>query len=276
MKLDRIAALLAKAERTDNPDEADAYLTKAQLLATLASIDLASARNFTRNAESTSPITRTITIGEKGKRANTHLVNLFVVVAHSNSAHVDVARDSTYVLCFGMPSDLDSIETLFASIAVQMTSQANAYVTSGSWRGEVFDGRVRVNGKITRRRREFTAQTARAAFYRAYILRIDERLRDGRNQAIQESDRVNVGHIHAGGESGALVLAGKEKAVAEFHRRTSQARGSWSGYSGSATAHSGSAASAGRTAASRARLGEPTLGNRKELGGSRKQLRGGS
>ena len=30
MSLDRIAALLAKAERTDNDAEADAYLTKAQ------------------------------------------------------------------------------------------------------------------------------------------------------------------------------------------------------------------------------------------------------
>lgn len=271
MKLDRIAALLAKAERTDNPAEADAYLTKAQLLATLASIDLASARDFTRTAESTAPVTRTVTIGEKGKRANTHLVNLFVVVAHSNSTHVDVARDSTYVICYGMPNDLDSVEKLFVSIAVQMTSQATTYVNSGSWRGEVFDGRVRVNGRVTRRRLEFTAQTARAAFYRAYIVRIEERLREGREQAIRESDHLNVRHIESGGESGAVVLAGKEKTVADFHRRTSEARGSWSGYSGTATAHSGSAASAGRSAASRAHLVD-----HKGVAGGRRQLRGGS
>lgn len=271
MKLDRIAALLAKAERTDNPAEADAYLTKAQLLATLASIDLTTARDHTRTSESSAPITRTVTIGEKGKRANTHLVNLFVVVAHSNSSHVDIARDSTYVICFGMKSDLDSIEALFASIAVQMTSQANAYVSSGSWRGEKFDGRVRINGSITRRRIEFTAQTARAAFYRAYIVRIDERLREGREQAIKESDRLNSSRIKSGGDSGALVLAGKEKTVSDFHRRTSQARGSWSGYSGSASANSGSAASAGRSAASRARLA-----NQQGLSGGRKQLPGGA
>lgn len=271
MKLDRIAALLAKAERTDNPAEADAYLTKAQLLATLASIDLATARIHTRNSESAAPLSRTVTIGEKGKRANTHLVNLFVVVAHSNSTHVDVARDSTYVISFGMVSDLDSVETLFASVAVQMTSQANVYVNSRSWQGESFDGRIRVNGIKTRRRIEFTAQTARAAFYRAFIVRIDERLKEGRKQAIQESDRLNLGHIKSGGQSGALVLAGREKTVADFHRHTSQARGSWSGYSGSATAYSGSAASAGRSAASRARLTEP-----QGISGGRRQLPGGA
>ncbi len=270
MKLDRIAALLAKAERTDNPAEADAYLTKAQLLATLASIDLASARDHTRTRESSVPITRTVTIGEKGKRANTHLVNLFVTVAHSNSTHVDVARDSTYVIIFGMLSDLDTVEALFASIAVQMTSHANTFVSSGSWRGEKFDARIRINGSVTRRRTEFTAQTARAAFYRAYIVRIDERLREGREQAIKVNDHRNSSQIKSGGESGALVLAGKEKTVADFHRSTSQARGSWGGYSGSATANSGSASSAGRSAASRARLSD-----QQGLSGGRKQLPGG-
>ena len=182
MKLERIAALLAKAERTDNQAEADAYLTKAQMLATLASIDLATARNHTKTTETLTPVSRTVTIGVKGKRANTHLVNLFVTVAHSNSAHVDVARDSTYVISYGMPSDLDSIETLFSSLAVQMITNGNAYVNAGSWRGEKFDGRVRVSGGYRRRRVEFTAQTARAAFYRAYIVRIGERVNEGRAQ----------------------------------------------------------------------------------------------
>ena len=266
MKLERIAALLAKAERTDNPAEADAYLTKAQLLATLASIDLATARDHTRNSESSTPISRTVTIGEKGKRANTHLVNLFVVVAHSNSTQVDVARDSTYVISYGMPNDLDSVETLFASIAVQMTGQANAYVSAGSWRGEKFDGRVRVAGGYKRRRTEFTSQTARAAFYRAYVNRIGERLREGREQAIRENDQKTRGET-----SGAIVLASREKIVSNFHRKTSQARGSWGGYSGVASASSGSAATAGRSAASRARLVEQS-----SISGSRRQLPGSS
>ncbi len=264
MKLERIAALLAKAERTDNEAEADAYLTKAQMLATLASIDLATARNHTKTTETLTPVSRTVTIGVKGKRANTHLVNLFVTVAHSNSAHVDVARDSTYVISYGMPGDLDSIETLFSSLAVQMTAFGNTYVNAGFWRGEQFDGRVRVAGGYRRRRVEFTAQTARAAFYRAYILRIGERLQEGRAEAIRENDSQSA---HRGGVSGALVLADREKEVSSFHRKNSAARGSWGGYSGAATSNSGSAASAGRKAASGANLGghREMLGARREL-----------
>lgn len=252
MKIDRIAALLAKAERTDNPAEADAYLMKAQALATLASIDLATARNHTNVKESSTPVSRTVSIGEKGKRANTHLVSLFVAVAHSNSTHVDVARDSTYVISYGMKGDLDSVDTLFASLAVQMTTQAHIFITSGSWRGESFDARVKVAGGYRRKRTTFTAQTARAAFYRAYVTRIDERLREGRQEGIKQSDARE----EPGAQSAALVLASREKMVSEFHRNTSKARGSWGGYSGAATGNSGSAAGAGRKAASRARLSE--------------------
>ena len=68
-----------------------------------------------------------------------------------------------------------------------MTGHANVYVSAGKWRGESFDGRVRVNGRYRRRTVEFTAQTARAAFYRAYIARIGERLQEAREQAIREN-----------------------------------------------------------------------------------------
>ena len=80
-----IAALLAKAERTDNPHEAEAYLAKAQHLATLRSVDLAMVRaRAARTQKRVVPVARTVRIGEAGKRANTHLVSLFVAVAHAN------------------------------------------------------------------------------------------------------------------------------------------------------------------------------------------------
>ncbi len=131
MSLDRIAALLAKAERTDNEAEADAYLMKAQQLATLASVDLAIARaRVARREARQQPESRTTTIGEKGRRANPHLIALFIAIAHANDAQVDVASNSTYVVGYGMPADLDVVETMFGSLAVHMVHSGQGFVTA--------------------------------------------------------------------------------------------------------------------------------------------------
>jgi hypothetical protein len=251
----RISALLDKADRTENAFEAEAYVLKAQELATIASINIAAARM--RTPEQRDPITRTIIIGEKGRRANQHLIALFVAVAHANSAQVDVASDSTYVIGYGMPGDLDMVEAVFAAISVQMVASATTYIGSGVWREESY----LVRGARSSRK-SFTAQTARAAFYRAYVERIGERLQQARQEGIDHSDRDR-------GETpgaGALVLRDSERKVREFHCRTSQARGAWRGYSGGARP-SGSAGAQGRAAASRARLAAL-----RELPGSRGRL----
>ena len=250
MSLDRIAALLAKAERTDNEAEADAYLMKAQQLATLASVDLAMARaRIARREARQQPESRTTTIGEKGRRANPHLISLFVSIGHANDAKVDVAANSTYVIAYGMPADLDVVATMFGSLAVHMVHASQGYVTGGTWRGESYVARVasRRRGE----RRPHTAQTARATFYRAYVERISERLVQARQEALARLARPGPSVDRV---DGALVLREKAIEVHAYHSSQSQARGSWGGYSGAVRSPSGSAAEAGRGAASRARL----------------------
>jgi len=250
--LDRISALLAKAERTDNEAEADAYLMKAQQLATLASVDLAVARARTARREGRQlPESRTTNIGEKAKRANQHLIALFVAIAHANDAQVDVASNSTYVIAYGMPADLDVVETIYAALAVHMVHASQAYLSAGTWKGESYLAAVARTRR--RERRPHTAVTARAAFYRAYVERISERLAEARAEAITVHDRSQAA---TSSTSGALVLRRKSEEVRSFHRQQSRARGSWSGYSGAVRSTSGSAADAGRGAASRARLGK--------------------
>jgi hypothetical protein len=245
--LDRISALLAKAERTDNEAEADAYLMKAQQLATLASVDLAVARaRIARREGRQQPESRTTTIGEKSKRANPHLISLFVAIAHANDVQVDVAANSTYVIGYGMPADLDVVETMFASLAVHMVHSSQAYLAAGQWRTETYLAAIPRSRR--RERRPHTAVTARAAFYRAYVERIRERLELARSQALEH---VTQAQPEA---SGALVLRRKADEVRTFHRQASKARGSWGGYSGAVRSTTGSAADAGRGAASRARL----------------------
>jgi hypothetical protein len=250
--LDRIAALLAKAERTEHEAEAEAYLAKAQALATQSSVDLAVARARTARREAREqPIQRTITIGEPGKRANTHLVTLFVAVGHTNGLQVDVARNSTYVIAYGMPSDLDLSTTLFASLATQMTASANAWLTLGRWREDTYLSR---DGWY----KPHTMQTARSAFYRGFIERIGRRLAQAREEVITRAESVVVDvaeDIARGGRStGALVLRAKDAEVRSFYRSSSTARGSWGGYSGNVTRHGGAASQAGRDAAANARL----------------------
>lgn len=259
--IERIAALLAKAERTEVEAEAEAYLMKAQQLATLASIDLAVARSRTERVEQRQqPESRTTIIGEKGRRANRHLITLYVAIAHSNDAQVDVAANSTYVIGYGMPGDLDVIETMFASLCVQMVHAGQGYVVSRVWAGETYTA---VENR-RRRVKQHTAQTARTAFYRAYIQRIEERLSDARRQVM--SDIPATPSAGADRSTAELVLREKASEVSAFHRRTSDARGRWGGYSGGVRSPTGSAAEAGRSAASRARLVEARgVGGKREL-----------
>jgi hypothetical protein len=245
--IERISALLIKAERTDNEHEAAAYLMKAQSLATLASIDLAAARARKLATETPDePITRTVSIGEKGKRANTHLVALFVVIAHNNFTMVDVATDSTYVVAYGMPQDLDSTHTLFASLSVQMATSAQQYLEAGQWKAETYRVRSRTTG-LTRHQTFHQADSTRSVLPR--VCGHTQRSPAGGSRGSDQAARSECRRYLR-----CLVLRNTEKEVKSFHRRTSDARGRWGGYRGSVNGKSGSAAGAGRTAAQRARL----------------------
>jgi hypothetical protein len=266
-----IAALLAKAERTDNPHEAEAYLAKAQHLATLRSVDLAMVRARTaRSRRRVAPVSRTVQVGEPGRRANTHLVSLFVAVARANDVVVDVARNSTYVIAYGMPSDLDLVDQLWGSLAHQMVEAAGRYLDSGAWRDQTY--RAVVRERVGRwsvprvQERPHTKQTARAAFYRGFIDRIGTRLRQVHDEAVVEAAAASRADAKRsptadgtlpspGGPSTEVVLAQKAAEVQAFYARQSNARGSWTGYRGAAGGDNGAATGAGRSAASQARLG---------------------
>jgi hypothetical protein len=263
--IEKIAALLAMAERTDNADEANAYLSKAQNLATLHSVDLAMARARTSHREKRErPIHKQVIIGERGKHANKHLVSLFHTVASANDVVIDIAGYSTLVTAYGLPSDIEVVETLWGSLAFQMTEAGNAYVRSKAWRDEDYIqyGYDRW-GRRTSQRKPHTAKTARTAFYRAYISTMHERLQRARADALVEAKALNHDIAQRAGHAAEdsaetrpsmeLVLKSKEKEVASYYKATSRARGTWRGYSGSVSA-TGAVAKAGSAAARKARL----------------------
>ena len=250
--VDKVGKLLAQAEGTDNEHEAAAFVERAQALATAHAVDLelARARQRERHRRSTHEplVQERLDVGARGRRGNRHRVLLYAVVARVNDVMVNVAHDSTYVLGFGHRSDLEVVERLYASLAVQMTVAAQRRLDAGEHR------RVGV-----------AAQTWRLSFYDGWVDAVGRRLERARERAVATA--VAAAPAPAEGEpSAALVLRAKEDRVRDFYAENSDARGSWRGAASGRTTRSRSATAAGRADGERADLGQGGVPQRGRLG----------
>lgn len=156
--LSRVQALLAKAESTDYPEEAEALFAKAQELMTRYSIDDALART---RAPGDKPERRRLQMEAPYASAKFTLIS---AVGRANE--VQVVGDGNYlVTMIGFRSDLDAVEMLFASLVIQATRAmfAAGYTLSGS--------RVRA---------------FRHSFLVAFAQQIEQRLREARVRTEQE------------------------------------------------------------------------------------------
>lgn len=258
--LQRIAKLLRQAEGTGNEHERDAFLTRAQALATRHSVALAVARAHTAKREARQqPEHREFVIGEPGARGLSRYVLLMVRVGAVNDVRFTVQRGNTVMTGHGFPADLDVVEALWQSLIVQMVAACERWLATGAHRGE------RVRRWDDRRRRwvdkPMPTITARLSFYESFIDRVGERLEEAKEQAIAEavardSDRTPV--------STSLALREKTKAVEDYFAEENSrrgVRGSWRGSFTSADSFSEAADGAGRRAADRADLtGESSRG----------------
>lgn len=257
--LTRIAALLRKAESTDNSHEADAFLQAAQRLATLASVDLAVARSHTAEQERRStPAQREVLIGESGKKGLRTYVELYLAIARANDIRCDIARNSTRVFAYGFENDLDTAAALYQSLVIQMVRTSDEYVKSGRYTQELTERWSPTRGRWEIR--PVHATTARVNFQRAFALRIGRRLADARAAATA----TVVAERPAAGV--ALALRDKEIEVADHYKANSRARGYWSGSWGSGR-YSEHASEAGDRAGRSARLGGEAA-----IGGSRTSI----
>ncbi|MCL2541107.1 MAG: DUF2786 domain-containing protein [Nocardioidaceae bacterium] len=253
--LARIAKLLRQAEGTRNEHERDAFLTKAQALATRHSIALAVARAHTaRQERREQPGSEHYRIGERGKRGLARYVRLLVNIAHANDLRCTINSDSTGVTMYGFPADIAVTKALYESLLVQMVTDCERYLRSGT-RDET--------AAWDRRKRRYVAKpvatiTARLAFYEAFAARIGERLQAAREAALSAAGVDRDAPAERSGET-ALALRQKELDVHDFFAdalRRNNVRGTWSGDRRSSAADAPSATAEGDRAARRARLGD--------------------
>lgn len=181
--LDRVRALLAKAESTDFPDEAETYTAKAQELMTRHRID--HALLAATSGERDRPATRRVAVDNPYEMPKSLLLQ---VVAQANGCRAVWMKRFGLVSIIGFTADLDATELLFTSLLVQAT---RAMTGSGS--------------KTDRHGRN-TTRSFRNSFLTSYASRIGERL----NAAATEE----VGRAAAASDASLLpVLAARSDAV---------------------------------------------------------------
>jgi hypothetical protein len=251
--VDRVGKLLAQAEGTDNEHEAAAFVERAQQLATAHAVDLelARARQRERQQRGTQEplVQERLEVGQRGRRGNRHRVMLYVVVARANDVMVNVAGDSSYVLGFGHRSDLEVVERLWSSLAVQMTAAAQRRMDAGEHR----DARV-------------AGLSWRLSYYDGFVEAVGERLQRARETAVAQATEQQATEAVSGAPSAALVLRAKGERVQSFYEQASEARGSWRGAWSGRTQTSRGAMRSGRADGARADLGQPGLKQRGRLG----------
>ncbi|GAB3816518.1 DUF2786 domain-containing protein [Micromonospora zhanjiangensis] len=207
--LDRVRALLAKAESTGYPAEAEAYSAKAQELVTRHSLAeaLLTVRAGHGNVPA-QPLARRIGVDHpyEGERAA-----LLDAVARANRCHTVWSPEFGFSTVFGFDVDIDAVDLLHTSLLVQAHRAMARTEPPG--------------GKAGRKR----LKAYRQSFLVAYAVRIGERLADVTRSALAGSG-ADADPATATDRADLLpVLAARDEQVREaMHRvfpRTVRARG---------------------------------------------------
>ena len=161
-KLERVRALLAKAEATTFPAEAEAYSAKAQELISRHSIDEAL---LAGGSDAVVPYARRIGVDHPYENEKASLLNS---VARANRCHVVWSSEFGFATVFGFDADIDAVDLLHTSLLVQ-AHRAMA--------------RTEPRGKAGRSR----LKNFRQSFLVGYAVRIGERLAEASRAALDQA-----------------------------------------------------------------------------------------
>ncbi len=189
--LNRVRALLAKAESTDFPAEAEAYSAKAQELIARHSI----ADALAEHTADVVPYARRIGVDHPYENEKAALLD---AVARANRCHTVWSPELGFTTVFGYDADIDAVDLLYTSLLVQ----GHRAMAAAEPRG----GKARI-------------KAFRRSFLIAYAVRIGERL-----------EHATAAAVEAGPADLLPVLASREAKVRETMNRvfpaTVRARGS--------------------------------------------------
>ena len=182
--LDKVRALLAKAESTEFEEEADALTAKAQELMARHAIDQAMVAAVTSSEE---PGGRRIGVSDPYAQSKAHLL---AVIAQVNRCRSVWMAGYGFSTVFGFAGDVDIVEVFYLSLLVQAT---RAMTASGAVRDRAGRSRTR---------------SFRQSFLLSFARRIGERLQTATRTATAEASEVHGSHLLP-------VLAGRAAAVDE-------------------------------------------------------------
>lgn len=154
--LARIRALLAKAESTEYPEEAEALTAKAQQLMAQHSID--EALLAAAGADRDTPAAVRIGVDNPYEGPKTMLLD---AVAAANRCRVVWAKEFGFCTVIGFDGDLDGVELLYTSLLVQATHALNKAGSGKDSRSKAFRQSFLV-AYAARIRERLTAATERA------------------------------------------------------------------------------------------------------------------
>lgn len=169
----KVEALLAKAERTDNKHEAEAYFEKAQQL--MSKYAIAEAMLSQARGESHEIVTDTINVG-----TDQSVIQIFKVVAEANNCscfrsmgwYVDkndkYRRRTSHIVIYGTRSDIEFTKLLFASLLMHCQ---RSLATMRALMPEHFGGKSYGH-----------------SFRLGYAESVGDKLRAGKRAAAKESD----------------------------------------------------------------------------------------
>lgn len=130
--LNKVSLLLNQAENASTPEEAAAFMAKAQEMASLNAIDLTVARMHQAKKEKVQePEERRIEVNPHARKRNRkHFMELAMVIADVNDVKYLIGGKETALHAVGFPSDLDVVEALYTHLSVQMAAEADEAIAN--------------------------------------------------------------------------------------------------------------------------------------------------